>query len=146
MKKFLCLLFGIIGCFFTVFWIITYVVLSYKEHIHSLTALLMIANAVIIVLAVILGFCVIKISVDQWFPNGSSDIMSTKDKVLVTIVALITLICAGIFVLTIVNNNINSIRTGELDNMRLRVLVLVIANTFMAFSYYQHFQVVKFTE
>ena len=146
MKKFLCLLFCILGCLFAVFWIITYVVLSYKEHIHRFTELLMIANVAIIVLALILGSCVIKISVDQWFPNGDSDIMSTKDKVLLTIVVLTTLICASIFVLTIVNNNINSIKTGELDNMRLRVLMIVIANTFMAFSYYQHFQVVRFIE
>lgn len=146
MKKFLCLLFCILGCLFACFWTVTYVVLGYQEHTHRFTELLMVANVAIFVLALILEFCVIKISVDQWFPDGDSDIMSIKDKVLLTIVVLITLICAGIFVLTIVNNNINAIRVSESDNMRLRALMLVIANAFMAFSYYQHFQVVKFIE
>ena len=67
--------------------------------------------------------------------------MSIKDKLLIASVVLITIICAGIFVLTIINNNINSVRTTELDNMRLRMLMLMLANTYMAYAYYQHFQI-----
>ena len=143
MKKFLCLLCCILGCLFFVFWVVVYVAFMSKETISQFVYLIMLINVVIIVLALILGFCVIRISVDQWFQNDNADIMSTKDKVLITTAVLITLICTGIFVLTIINNNIHSIRVTETDNMLLRMLMLIIANTYMAFAYYQHFQVAQ---
>lgn len=106
-------------------------------------SIIMLINVAIIALSLLLGFCVIKISIDQWFPDADSDIMSMKDRVLVATVGVITLICAGMFVLTIIYDNVNSIRTTETDNMLLRMLMLIIANTFMAFAYYQHFRVAR---
>ncbi len=141
MKKFLCLLFCVLGCLFFVFWVATYVILNSKADTSKLVSWIMIVNVVVIALSLIIGFGVIKCSIDQWFQNGISDIMSTKDKILIVSVALITIICAGIFVLTIINNNINSVRTTEADNMRLRMLMLMIANTYMAYAYYQNFQI-----
>lgn len=146
MKKFLCLLFCALGCFFALFWIVTYILLNYEEKVPKFISTIMLSNVIIIVLSLIIGFCVIRISVAQWFPNDSSDIMSTKDKCLVAIVVLITFICSGIFVFTIVNNNVNSIRVNESDNVLLRILMFIMANTFMAFAYWQHFQVVRFIE
>jgi len=146
MKKFLCLLFCILGCLFIAFWVVVYFAFSSKALTHRFTSLIMLVNVAVAVLSLVLGSCVIKISVDQWFQNDNSDIMSAKDKVLVTIVVLITVICAGVFVCTIVNNNFHSIRVTESDNMLLRMLMLIIANTFMAFAYYQHFQAMQFIE
>ena len=141
MKKFLCLLFCILGCIFFAFWVTTYIMLKYKSDTFNSVPWIMVVNVIVIALSLILGFSVIKCSIDQWFQNDNSDIMPTKDKLLITSVVLITIICAGIFVLTIINNNINSVRTTELDNMRLRMLMLILANTYMAYAYYQHFQI-----
>jgi len=141
MKKFLCLLFCVLGCLFFVFWVTMYVIPDDKTGLSNLVSWIMIVNVIVIVLSLIIGFSVIKCSIDQWFQNDSSDIMSIKDKLLIASVVLITIICAGIFVLTIINNNINSVRTTELDNMRLRMLMLILANTYMAYAYYQHFQI-----
>ena len=141
MKKFLCLLFCILGCLFFAFWVTMYVISNDKTGLSNLVSWIMIVNVIVIVLSLIIGFSVIKCSIDQWFQNDSSDIMSIKDKLLIASVVLITIICAGIFVLTIINNNINSVRTTELDNMRLRMLMLILANTYMAYAYYQHFQI-----
>lgn len=141
MKKFLCLLFCILGCLFFAFWVTMYVISNDKAGLSNLVSWIMIVNVIVIVLSLIIGFSVIKCSIDQWFQNDSSDIMSIKDKLLIASVVLITIICAGIFVLTIINNNINSVRTTELDNMRLRMLMLILANTYMAYAYYQHFQI-----
>ena len=141
MKKFLCLLFCVLGCLFFAFWVTMYVISNDKTGLSNLVSWIMIVNVIVIVLSLIIGFSVIKCSVDQWFQNDSSDIMSIKDKLLIASVVLITIICAGIFVLTIINNNINSVRTTELDNMRLRMLMLILANTYMAYAYYQHFQI-----
>lgn len=141
MKKFLCLLFCVLGCLFFAFWVAMYVIPNDKTGLSNLVSWIMIVNVIVIVLSLIIGFSVIKCSIDQWFQNDSSDIMSIKDKLLIASVVLITIICAGIFVLTIINNNINSVRTTELDNMRLRMLMLILANTYMAYAYYQHFQI-----
>ena len=141
MKKFLCLLFCVLGCLFFVFWVTMYVIPDDKTGLSNLVSWIMIVNVIVIALSLIIGFSVIKCSIDQWFQNDSSDIMSIKDKLLIASVVLITIICAGIFVLTIINNNINSVRTTELDNMRLRMLMLILANTYMAYAYYQHFQI-----
>ena len=141
MKKFLCLLFCVLGCLFFAFWVTMYIVPNHKNGSSNLVSWIMIVNVIVIVLSLIIGFSVIKCSIDQWFQNDSSDIMSIKDKLLIASVVLITIICAGIFVLTIINNNINSVRTTELDNMRLRMLMLILANTYMAYAYYQHFQI-----
>ena len=141
MKKFLCLLFCVLGCLFFAFWVTMYVISNDKTGLSNLVSWIMIVNVIVIVLSLIIGFSVIKCSIDQWFQNDSSDIMSIKDKLLIASVVLITIICAGIFVLTIINNNINSVRTTELDNMRLRMLMLILANTYMAYAYYQHFQI-----
>ena len=146
MKKFLCLLFCILGSLFAAFWTVAYVVLRYKENIQKFIPVIMLINAALIILSLILGFSVIKIHIDQWFQSNDSDIMSTKDKVLLITVLLITIICAGIFILTIVYNNIHAIRVSELDNMLLRTLMIIIANTFMSFAYYQHFQVAQLIE
>ena len=141
MKKFLCLLFCVLGCLFFAFWVTMYVISNDKTGLSNLVSWIMIVNVIVIVLSLIIGFSVIKCSIDQWFQNDSSDIMSIKDKLLIASVVLITIICAGIFVLTIINNNINSVRTTELDSMRLRMLMLILANTYMAYAYYQHFQI-----
>ena len=141
MKKFLCLLFCVLGCLFFAFWVTMYVISNDKAGLSNLVSWIMIVNVIVIVLSLIIGFSVIKCSIDQWFQNDSSDIMSIKDKLLIASVVLITIICAGIFVFTIINNNINSVRTTELDNMRLRMLMLILANTYMAYAYYQHFQI-----
>ena len=141
MKKFLCLLFCVLGCIFFAFWVTTYIMLKYETDTFNSVPWIMVANVIVIALSLILGFSVIKCSIDQWFQKDNSDIMSIKDKILIIFVILITIICAGIFVLTIIDNNIGSVRTTEIDNMRLRMLMLMLANTYMAYAYYQHFQI-----
>ena len=141
MKKFLCLLFCVLGCIFFAFWVTTYIMLKYKTDTFNSVPWIMVVNVIVIALSLILGFSAIKCSIDQWFQKDNSDIMSIKDKILIIFVILITIICAGIFVLTIIDNNIGSVRTTEIDNMRLRMLMLMLANTYMAYAYYQHFQI-----
>ena len=94
-----------------------------------------------IVFAIVLGWGVLKISIDQWFSGDDGDIMSIKDRFLIFIMVAISLICGGIFVLTIVRNNIDSIRVTEIDNIMLRILMLILANSYVSYAYYQHFQV-----
>ena len=98
-------------------------------------------NAIIVVVAIVIGFGVIQISIDQWFSNSDGDIMTMKDRILIAIVFCITAICGGIFVLTIVSNNISGTPIGVFDNMKLDMLMCILANTYVAFAYYQHFRV-----
>jgi len=148
MKKFLCLLFCILGCLFTVLFGVLFVT-NYAEHnIPKLVSVLTTISSVIVFVSLIIGFAVIDVSVDQWFPDAdaTSGMMSIKDRILLVAAMLITLGCMGIFILTILYNNINAIRTTETDNMFLRMLLLITANTIMAFAYYQHFKVLKMRE
>ena len=139
MKKSLCLLFCIIGCLSMAFWGITYIVLYNSNQIPDFITPMMWINAIIVVVAIVVGFGVIQISIDQWFSNSDGDIMTMKDRILIAIVLCITAICGGIFVLTIVNNNISSTPTGIFDNTKLDILMCVLANTYVAYAYYQHF-------
>ena len=144
MKKFLCILFCILGSSFILFWSVAYIAFKCKTQIPEMFLFIMIVNAAIILLSIIIGLYVIKVSVAQWFPYGDSDLMVKKDMILIMIAVLIALICGGVFVFTIINNNFSATETTEFDNMLLRMLMLIMANDFMAFSYYQHFQVIKF--
>ena len=96
-------------------------------------------NAIIVVVAIIVGFGVIQISIDQWFSNGDGDMMTMKDRILVAIAFFITVICGGIFVLTILNNNISGTPIGVFENIKLDMLMCILADTYVAFAYYQHF-------
>lgn len=143
MKKFLCMLFCILGCLFTVLFGVLFVTNYGEQSIPKFASTLVIVSYFIISVSIIIGFAVINVSVDQWFKDTTSDMMSIKDRILLVAVILITLGCCGIFILTIVYNNINSIRVTETDNMFLRIPLLIMGNTFMAYAYYQHYQVVK---
>jgi len=143
MKRILCLLFCVIGCVSTAFWMATYILHYNKDIIPAFMTAIMWISAIVIFLALIIGFGFIKITVNQWFPDGDSDKLAMKDRVLVVIVFLISVVCIGAFVLTIICNNINAVNVTEVDNMKLRFLLLTIANSYMAFAYYQHFQVLK---
>ena len=143
MKRILCLLFCVIGCVYTVFWRATYILHYNKDIIPTFMTVIIWISAIVIFLALIIGFGFIKITVNQWFPDGDSDKMSMKDRILVVIVFLISVVCIGAFVLTIIWNNMNAVNVTEVDNMKLRFLLLTIANSYMTFAYYQHFQVLK---
>lgn len=143
MKRTLCLLFSVIGCVSTVFWMATYILHYNKDMIPTFMTAIMWISAIVSILALIIGFGFIKITVNQWFPDGDSDKMAMKDRILVVIVFLISMLCVGAFVLTIIWNNINAVNVTEVDNMKLRFLLLTMANAYMAFAYYQHFQVLK---
>ena len=141
MKKILCLLFCIIGCLFMAFWGIAYIVLYNSNQIPNFITPMMWVNAIIVVVAIVVGFGVIQISIDQWFSDGDGDIVTMRDRILIAIVLFITAICGGIFVLTIVSNNISGTPIGVFDNMKLDMLMCILANTYVAFAYYQHFRV-----
>ena len=83
MKKFLCLLFCVLGCIFFAFWVTTYIMLNYKTDTFNSVPWIMVVNVIVIALSLILGFSVIKCSIDQWFQKDNSDIMSIKDKILI---------------------------------------------------------------
>jgi hypothetical protein len=114
-------------------------VLYNSNQIPNFITPMMWVNAIIVVVAIVVGFGVIQISIDQWFSNSDGDIMTMKDRILIAIVLCITAICGGIFVLTIVNNNISSTPIGIFDNTKLDILMCVLANTYVAYAYYQHF-------
>lgn len=143
MKRTVCLLFCVIGSVSTVFWMATYILHCNKDMIPTFMTAIMWISAIVSILALIIGFGFIKITVDQWFPDGDSDKMAMKDRILVVIMFLISMLCVGAFVLTIIWNNINAVNVTEVDNMKLRFLLLTMANAYMAFAYYQHFQVLK---
>lgn len=123
------------------FWGITYILLYNSNQIPNFITITMWVNAIIIVIALIVGFGVIQISVDQWFPDGDGDMMAMKDRILVAIVVCITIVCGGMFILTIVNNNISLTPVEVFDNVKLDMLMCILANTYVAFAYFQHFRV-----
>ena len=141
MKKILCLLFGALGCLFMAFWGIAYIVFYNSNPIPDFVTTVMWINAIIVVVAIVVGFGVVQISIDQWFPDGDGDVMTMKDRILIAIVVFITLICGGLFVLTILNNNISGTPIGIFENIKLDMLMCILANTYVAFAYYQHFRV-----
>ena len=108
MKRILCLLFCVIGFVSAVFWMATYILHYNKDIIPTFMTVIMWISAIAIFLALIIGFGFIKITVNQWFPDGDGDKMSMKDRILVVIVFLISMVCIGALVLTIIWNNINA--------------------------------------
>ena len=143
MKRVLCLFFCILGILFMSFGIVAYIFYHNKNCIPKYINTIMLVNMFFIVFAIVLGWGVLKISIDQWFSGDDGDIMSIKDRFLIFIMVAISLICGGIFVLTIVRNNIDSIRVTEIDNIMLRILMLILANSYVSYAYYQHFQVLN---
>ena len=145
MKKTICLCLSLIGCLWGLFWIAIYACLFQKNSTtyENLIALIMLINFVLVVFEILLGGCFIKISIDQWFPGGEDDFMTKKDKCLVIIAFAITLLCIGLFISTILYNNINSVRVEALDNIKLQMLMFILANTYAAFYYFQCFQVFR---
>ena len=139
MKKILCLLFCALGCLFMAFWGIAYIVFYNSNPIPDFVTTVMWINAIIVVIAIVVGFGVIQISIDQWFSNGDGDMMTMNDRILVAIAFFITVICGGIFVLTILNNNISGTPIGVFENIKLDMLMCILADTYVAFAYYQHF-------
>ena len=139
MKKILCLLFCILGCLFTAFWGIAYIVFYNSNPIPDFVTTVMWINAIIVVVAIVVGFGVVQISIDQWFPDGDGDVMTMKDRILIAIVVFITLICGGLFVLAILNNNISGTPIGIFENIKLDMLMCILADMYVAFAYYQHF-------
>ena len=143
MKKMICICLAIIGSLGALFWILTYAWLFNKTATiyEDIITLVMLVNLVLVVFEILLGGCFIKISINQWFPDGEDDFMTKKDKFLVIIAVAITVLCVGLFISTILHNNINSIRVEALDNMKLRILMFILANTYTSFYYFQCFQV-----
>ncbi len=142
MKKILCLLFCILGCLFTAFWGITCIVFYNSNQIPNFITPVMWVNAIIVVVAIVVGFGVIQVSIDQWFSDADGDIIAIKDRILIAIAFFITAICGGIFVLTIVSHNISGTPIGVFENIKLDMLMCILADTYVAFAYYQHFRVV----
>ena len=56
MKKFLCLLFCVLGCLFFAFWVTMYVIPNDKTGVSNLVSWIMIVNVIVIVLSLIIGF------------------------------------------------------------------------------------------
>ncbi len=125
-----------------VFWGIAYIVFYNSSQIPDFITPIIWINAIIVVVAIVVGFGVIQISIDQWFSNSDGDIMTMKDRILVAIAFFITVICGGIFVLTILDNNIRGTQIGIFENIKLDMLMCILADTYVAFAYYQHFCVV----
>ncbi len=125
------------------FWGIAYIVLYNSNQIPNFITPVMWVNAIIVVVAIVVGFGVIQVSIDQWFSDGDGDIIAIKDRILIAIVFFITVICGGIFVLTIVSNNISGTPIGVFENIKLDMLMCILADTYVAFAYYQHFRVAR---
>ena len=143
MKRILCIVFCGVATTFSVLWTIIYAVSRVKKNLpHSINVIIAI-NLLFILASIIIGFCVIKVSIDQWFDNGGSDILDMKDRVLIWIELVISIICCGLFICTIVQNNINGIAVTEIDNIKLRMLLLIMANSYVAYAFFQSFQVIK---
>ena len=106
----------------------------------------LVINAIFIILTLIVGFCVVKISVDQWFLNSKNDRMSLKDRVLVVVALVITVICCVLFIVQVVYCNINKIEPTEFGDIISCACMFTMANTWVSFAYYQHYQVAKFLE
>jgi hypothetical protein len=113
------------------------------KAISGFVTIMMWVSAILISLSLMIGVVYIKISVDQWFVDGDGDRMALKDRIWVGMLFLINVVCICIFVVTIIKNNSTAAEVTELDNMKLRFLLLVIANSWMSFAYYQHYQVLK---
>ena len=139
MKKILCLLFCTLGCLFMAFFGIAYIVFYNSIQIPDFITTIIWINAIIVVIAIVVGFGVIQISIDQWFPDGDGDVMTMKDRILIAIAVFITLICGGLFVLTILDYNLRGAPIQIFENIKLDMLMCILADTYVAFAYYQHF-------
>lgn len=142
MKKVVCLIFCALGILFMAFWTFMYIFSCGKTSIPTPYHIVMIINIAIIGLSIVIGCTVIKVSIDQWFASNKDDVLSVKDRIIFRIVLYISIICMAIFISTIVTNNLNSVKVTEADNFGLQSLMLIMANSYMSYAYYQHLQVV----
>ncbi len=118
---------------------------SLHNHINNtFFSILELSNGAFILISVIVAFAYIKISIDQWFPDNDDDMMSIKDRIILIISIITAVICGGLFIITIIYNNLTAQITSKIDNMRLTMLLLTMFNTFVAYAYYQYYQVLKF--
>lgn len=96
-----------------------------------------------ILISIILSFAYIKIPIDDWFSDTDSDIMSLKNRIILTVSVIFVVLCGIIFVFTIIYNNLTEHIATDLDNMRLSSLLLIMFNTFVSYAYYQNYQALK---
>ncbi|MBR2024807.1 MAG: hypothetical protein IKA02_03240 [Clostridia bacterium] len=143
MKKSICsvifsisILFLLIGAFLYVYSLNNYVN-------ETFFGVLEFVNGAFILISAIVSFVYIEISVNEWFSDDDNDMMSIKDRVILAITICMAVTCGVLFIGTIIYNNATAQAVSKIDNMRLTTLILSMFNTFVAYAYYQNYQVLK---
>lgn len=141
MKKGTCIIFSVLALLFMGFWIVEYVFNCNKNSLPAFVNCLLTINFIFVFISVVIGVFFIKISVDKWFSKYDGNYICNLDKFLIIATVVISIIAGGIFIFTILSNNINEIKTTEIDNNKLRMLLLIMFNSYISFSFYQQSQV-----
>ena len=121
------------------FWAFMYIYYYAKNTIPDYVAPMMIANGLIILVALIIGFGVVRISIEQWFPE-TGGLVPQKDRILLSIYVAVDLICMVTFMLNVSYRWLFGIKPPNAPSF----LHMIVINSLVSFAYYQHFRVARF--
>ena len=102
----------------------------------------MLFNGGIIIVIFIIGCTYFDMSIDKFFSWYSNDGLPFKENILIGVELLITGVCMVTFIFIILRHNISGVDLGNWEDMRLKILGLIMANSWLWYGSYQTYHVV----
>lgn len=145
MKRKFCISYCLLSLIFAVLAAVIYILTRLGFPVLHFSGVFSFANLLFFLSALIVGGCIVKISVDHWFSENSGDTMDLKDKILVFLLISLTVLCIALFVFTVLYHNLLGLSATALDNMGLRLLILFLANIYTSYAFYQQYCIIRYT-
>ena len=97
----------------------------------------MLLNVIVIGAIIIIGCTYIDMSIDKFYSWYNNDGLPTKEKVFICLELLITGICMMAFIFIILRHNLQGVDLVDWEDMQLKILGLIIANSWIWYVSYQ---------
>jgi len=122
-------------------WGAIFFVVPHLNGVETLN-ILFLTNVVLIVAILIVGCTYFDMSIDRFYSWYSGDILPIKEKIIIGVELLITGICMMGFISMILQHNLSGVDLIAWEDMRLKSLGLIIANSWLWYVSYQAYHVV----
>ena len=104
--------------------------------------ILMLLNVIVIGAIIIIGCTYIDMSIDKFYSWYNNDGLPTKEKFFICLELLITGICMMAFIFIILRHNLQGVDLVDWEDMQLKMLGLIISNSWIWYVSYQAYHVV----
>ena len=142
MKKLLCIGVQVVSTLLLVSWVYIFFVSHRLSQTKNISAM-MILNIVFCIAVIILCCTYLDMSIDKLFSNYSSDVLPFKEKIFIAIELGITISCMTVFAFIILKHNIQMENLTSLDNIKIKILGLIVANAWILYASYQSYQIIS---